>query len=226
MGFLNRDKDVKQASEGANTAATLFGGLDSFTKVVQHSNAMKAGMSSAQAAQSATGLPGSKPLGHVGGALSALGLANDVHDMTQNGLNVNNGLSATSNALGLGSWAAGTFGAAGGTAATTAAPLMAAGAAGLTLGTAGNEYAKELGWAGKGSDGKNRSWSDMAGDWGAAGYEKGGHWLGIPALAGGILVGGAGAAVTGTMAAGRAVGRGAKSVGRGIKRGVGALLSW
>jgi hypothetical protein len=230
-GFIDRDRDVRGAHNEANNAATLYGGADAMTKVIEHGMGTSFGMTSQQAANSARGLPGSGALGHVGGALAALGLANDIHDMTQNGINADNGISATSNALGVGAWGAGAFGAAGGTAATVAAPLMAAGAAGLTLGSASNSFMSDMGWLGQNSDGTGRSWSDMAGDWGAAADEwAGGGTLGTVAGVGatlaGSLVGTAGTIATAPLVIGRGIARGASAVGSGIKRGVGALLSW
>lgn len=153
MGFLQRAHPaVQTANDVANNGATLFGAADAGVQVLEHSifnlfddaaNGARGLFSPAgsAAADAASGLPGSKLLGHAGGALAALGLANDVHDMTQNGINVDNGLSATGNGLGLGAWAAGTFGAAGGGAATVAAPLMAAGAGGLAVGGLMNRIA-------------------------------------------------------------------------------------
>jgi hypothetical protein len=145
---------VQDANAHGNTGTTLLGAADAAVHASEWSRYGQAlnGASSSpwwqmpaavgdDVAGMSSGVPGSSALGHAGGAFAALGLANDVHDMTQNGVNVDNGMSATGNALGVGSYAAGTFGAAGGTAATVAAPLMAAAAGGLAVGGVMNSIA-------------------------------------------------------------------------------------
>lgn len=227
-GFLSGlgSKGEKGFNE-ANNAGTYFGAADQSWQTLQNMMGEAVGLNPAQNAASTTGLPGSKMLGHVGGAISALGLADNIYDMSQNGLNVGNGMNAASNALNVGSWGAATFGAAGGAASTVAAPLMAAGAAGLSLGMASNDFIADMGWlGGHGSDPnkKGRSWSEMAGDWGAAADDwAGGGALGTAAGIGATLAGSV-VGTAGTIASAPLV------IGRGLWNGVtsltDALFSW
>lgn len=106
-----------------NSGSTVYGGLDAIrtgqeaSRLVGLSNKTVPYGSSFQAATSAGHrMPASGALGHFGGALAAFGLGANVGDMVQNGVTVDNALSATTNALSTGAWAASTLGAAGGTA--------------------------------------------------------------------------------------------------------------
>ena len=146
------------------------------------------------------GLPGSGVMGHIGGALAALGLANDAYDMSKRGVNGENGLSAASNALGVGAWLA---------SGTPAGALMASAAGGMAYGGAANNYIADTGTLGKNVDGSNRNWSDMAADWGTAADEavggrrsRHGGRPGIGATVAGSVVGTAGAIGTSAMVAG------------------------
>lgn len=243
-GFISGvgGKQVETGFSETNNAGTYYGAADQGFQTIQNVMGKGFGLNPAQNAASTSGLPGSKVLGHAGGALSAIGLLDNVYDMTQNGVDANNGMNAASNALNVGSWGAATFGAAGGAASTVAAPLMAAGAAGLSLGMASNSYMSEKGWLGNNENGTGRSWSDMAGDWGtswdeAAGGGALGTAAGIAGVLAGSVVGTAGTIATapmvighglwnGASAIGGGIGHAASAIGGGIADGVGALLSW
>jgi hypothetical protein len=154
-GFLG-DGSLGKANNSSNEAATGFGLLDSLTKV---------------ASKGAQALPGSKLMGPIGGALAGLGLANDITDMTERGINSENGLNAVGNALSLASLIPGPAGA-----------LSAAASGGLAIGSASNDFVSDRGWLGQNVDGSNRSWSDMAADWGTSAEEAvGGGGLGTAA---------------------------------------------
>lgn len=165
-GFMQQaPQTVQDANTHSNNAVTLYGAADAFRQTSQWAPAVQGGLSpsigrlnaattplnagnpltgATKHADDIVGLGGntaSKFLGHAGGALAGLGLANDIYDMTQNGFTVDNTMSGAGNALGVGSWAAGTFGAAGGGLSTVAAPLMAAGAGGLAIGGLMNSIA-------------------------------------------------------------------------------------
>lgn len=221
-GFIaNAGKNGEKAFNETNNFGTYFGFADQALKVSEAARLAPFGFNAAEAASVTRTLPGSTALGHAGGAVSALGLVDNIYDMSQNGLNATNGLSAASNALNVGSWGAATFGAAGGAASTVAAPLMAAGAAGISLGMASNDWIADKGILGKDeATGKGRSWSDMAADWGTAADDAvGGGALGtaagIAATLGGSIVGTAGTILTAPLV-----------IGEGIVDGIGALLSW
>lgn len=115
------DKQVSNPTNDINTAATLYGGVDAAMDVAGTAPGV---MKSASPFMSG-----------FGGGLAAFGLGWDAADIATNGLNVDNGLSATGNALGVGSTIATAAG------ATTAAPLLAAGSAGLAIGGAMNSVA-------------------------------------------------------------------------------------
>lgn len=175
------DGSVANANGAANTEVTAFGGLDALTKADQ----------ARKGAAAPSGLPGSGPLGYIGGALAALGLANDVYDMSKRGVNGENGLNATSNALGVASMIPGPVG-----------MVAASGAAGMAFGSQSNKMVADSGLLGENVDGSSRNWSDMAADWGTAADEAvGGGALGTVAGVGATLAGsavGTGATVAGS----------------------------
>ena len=183
MGFLDAlPQSMQDANSSVNNAATVAGGLD--------------------VASQATGqgaIPGSGALGHVGGVLAALGLANDLYGISQDGLTNGNGTSAVGNGLGLGAYIAGS---------SPAGMVMAAGAGGMALGNMSNSMISDSGLLGDNeyehdADGNpvGRSWSDMAADWGTSADEwaGGGNWgtaAGLAATAAGSFVGTAGTIAT------------------------------
>jgi hypothetical protein len=148
----------------------------------------------------------------------------DVADMVTNGLTGDNVTSAMTNGLGAGAWGAGTLGAAGGTAATVAAPLMAAGAAGVTVGGYGNDVVEDLGWLGesdsvdKNGRRKNRNWSDLAADWA---YNADSTAGAVGKFLAGSIIGAGGAAGTAVIGAGRAVAGAATDGGNAVGRAIG-----
>lgn len=100
-------------------------------------------MSAAKSAMQGTkGIPGSKALGVAGTALSLYGLGNDIWDMAENGVSVDNALSAATNATG---------------ALGAVSPHAAALSMGLDLGRRGD---KRLGLSDKASD--LGMWADEA----------------------------------------------------------------
>lgn len=134
-------------------------------------------------------------MGGIGLGLSGYGLAKNIHNIATEGANEENVPDTLFNATGVGSGIAGLVG---GTATTVAAPLLTAFAAGGAIGGAGNNYAKKKGLAGKNDEGKNRSWSEMAADWGRSAQEFGGDGLigdalGVAGTYYGSLAGAAGA---------------------------------
>ena len=132
--------------------------------------------------------------GGFGLALSGYGFKDSIDDISANGANGENVSNAVFSGTGVASGIA-SFG--GGVAAGVAAPLLTSFAAGGAIGNAGNAYAKRKGYAGKGADGENRNYSEMASDWGVAAKEWGGDGmfgdaLGLGATFAGSLYGTAG----------------------------------
>lgn len=205
-GFIDPERNkVSRAASDGNNGGTVLGAVDaachapSATQVTR--SVMRTGFG-AEAALGARSLPMSGMLSYAGGALSALGLADNVYDMAENGANANNVTNAASNVLNVASSGAAIFGAEGGAAATTLGPLAAAGALGLTIGSVGNASAKRRGWAGQNDEGENRSWSELAADWGSytragvtgvTGNETMGFLGGLGGTLGGSIVGAGGA---------------------------------
>jgi len=167
--------------EALGTLDTAVGTVGAFADV-----ASTGGVVSTGGGATAPGL-----MGGLGLALSGYGLGESIHDISKNGAtgeNVSNGFFS---AVGLGS---GVASLAGGTAAAFAAPLLTSLATGGVMGNAGSSYAKRKGYAGKGADGENRNYSEMAADWGVAAKEYGGDGLfgdvlGVGATFGGSLYG-------------------------------------
>jgi hypothetical protein len=203
------------AIDTANSATTNLGAVDAALKAKEatrlvdiSAKAVPHGAAYKAADAAGYGLPGSGALGHVGGALAAFGFGMDIANIVENGLTGDNMTSALTNGLGAGSWMAGTAGVAGGAASTVAAPLMAAGAGGLTVGSYGNGVVEKLGWLGKSGEvdkngeQKNRNWSDLAADWAYDADSTAGTIAGFVA---GTVAGGIGAAGTAVYGAGRAV---------------------
>ncbi len=110
-------------------------------------------------------------MGGLGLALSGHGFKESIDDMSKNGATGENVSNAVFSGTGVASGIA-SFG--GGVAAAGAAPVLTSFAAGGAIGNAGNAYAKRKGYAGKGADGENRNYSEMAADWGVSAKEWGG----------------------------------------------------
>jgi hypothetical protein len=153
------------------------------------------------------GFKGSAPLNVVGGVLSGLGLAMDAFDMVENGIGIDNSISASGNAAGVLSAVAG------------ATPLGAA-AAGWSLGTsagqAGINHAREHGYLGSTNteyeSAGNRGWDDLAADAGRRVRDGLGGGV-VGGVAGGVTT--IGASVVGAAgAAGSAVAGAAEGAGR------------
>ena len=117
---MGNSQQVANPTNDINTAATLYGGVDAFMDVA----------GTAPGAMQAA----SPFMSGFGGGLAAFGLGWDIADIADNGLNADNGLSATGNALGVGSTVATLAG-------STAAPVLAAGSAGLAVGGLMNNLA-------------------------------------------------------------------------------------
>jgi hypothetical protein len=195
MGLLDliMPDSGKDTVNGTNDAVTTAGGLDAATRASQ------AGGTTAPFHQHTyafgEGLPGGNFLGHLGGALSVLGVVDNAVDIAQHGINENNSVGMLGSGLGAASYAA-TL--APGLVAAEFGPVGAAGAAGVALGTQSNEFIADTGLLGKNVDGKtNRSWSDMASDWGMAADEAAGGGAlgtaaGLAATTAGSVVGTAG----------------------------------
>lgn len=185
FGFLG-DGSLGRLNNAANGKATELGAIDAFAKAP----GVMGGVANP------AGIPGSNVLGPIGGALAALGLANDIADMSKRGINAENGLDALGNGLGVGAWLAGS---------TPAGLLMGAGAGGMAVGNASNNFIADTGVLGKNVDRSSRNWSDMAADWGTAADEAvGGGALGTAAGLGatvaGSVVGTGGAIATSGLA--------------------------
>lgn len=176
-----------------NDAVTTTGGLDAATRAGQ------AGGTSAPFAEHTynfgEGLPGGNILGHVGGALSMLGVVDNAVDMAQHGVDERNSVGMLGSGLGAASYLASV---APSLVAAEFGPVGAAGAAGVALGSQSNDFIADTGLLGKNVDGEtNRSWSDMASDWGMAADEAAGGGAlgtaaGLAATTAGSLVGTAG----------------------------------
>ena len=118
-------------------------------------------------------------------------------------------------------------GAAMGGAATTAG-VIGAGAAGYSYGNMFNDFTKRYGLAGKGSDGKDRTFSDMAGDHGVAAHDAvahffggenpgtaadiAGHVAGVGTVLGESVLGTAGAVLASPIVIGEALGSGIRGL--------------
>lgn len=181
MGFFSN------VLETAGSLETTAGAADTGNELLN---------AGAGAAAIGDGLGGMKALGGMGGlgmGLAGIGLGKSIHSIATEGAN---GENMSDGFFGLAGLTAGASTLAGGAAATVAAPLLTSLGVGGAIGNAGNKYAKEKGYAGKGADGENRTYSEMAADWGIAAKKAGGKGLlgdvlGVGATAGGSLVGGA-----------------------------------
>jgi hypothetical protein len=138
MGFM------KEIADAGNTATTALGGVDAFARAKQANMYFGKGLQGVRNAASvqfghsamkaAPGIPGSSAIGVAGAGLSLLGFGNDLWDIGQNGLGVENGLSAATNVTG---------------ALGAISPHSAALSFGLQLGQAGD---RRLGLSDKSSD--------------------------------------------------------------------------
>ena len=143
---------AQKAVDGTNTDLTILGGLDGARKIQQAS-----GLKDAAKLKDASGLKLPDKLGPLGGLLSAIGIAQDIGDIAQDGFNKDNTGSLIGNSMGLGSAILG---------ATPLGIALGVGAGGMAAYSRGNAFMDEHGWLGQNPDGTNRDWGDMREDWG------------------------------------------------------------
>jgi hypothetical protein len=120
------------------------------------------------------------------------------------------GLAQAGGSMGLGAdvlagstWGAGAGAAGVGTALASTAAVVGAGTAGYGIGRYGDQNMENLGWMGKGADGKNNSISDKIWDWSSGAADKVEGWTGSSGLgtAAGCLTNLGASAVVGVPAA-------------------------
>lgn len=188
---------------------------------------------------------GGSILGAAGGFLSARDFSAAHEDYMNKGLTFDNGLGMASNGLGVTSAVTGL----GASLPSVVAPAAAAGlsaasgvtaaaAAGLTVGNLGNQWSKDGtadmvgGWFGSKNDGKEkRSFSDVAGDMGAAAHLKmrqAGFGDTAATIAGGVTTGVASIGAAGASALNFLAKAGGKSLafGKSALSKVGSWFGW